>query len=75
MDNDYIYTNPYPDDITGCILDENILFNEDTWDMGLYKNDLKMLDYISTGVYIQMSVGETSDAIRLMQYNLKGWGV
>ena len=73
MNNDYIYTNPYPDDITGCILDENVLFNEDTWDMGLYKDDLKMLDYINTGVYIQMSVVETSDAIRLMQYNLKGW--
>ena len=73
MNNEYIYTNLYPDNLTGCILDEDVLFNEDTWDIGLYKNNLRMIDSINTGVYIQSSVEKASDAIRLMQYNLKGW--
>lgn len=75
MSNYYLYTNPYPDDITGCILDENVLFSSDTYDLGLYSEELRMVDYMNLGVHLQKSAVDTSDVIRLMQYNLKGWGV
>tara|TARA_B100001105_G_scaffold249052_1_gene235507 strand:+ start:935 stop:1162 length:228 start_codon:yes stop_codon:yes gene_type:complete len=75
MSNNYIYTNPNPDDKIGCILDENVLFSSDSYDLGLYSEEMRMVDYMNLGVHLQKSAVDTSDAIRLMQYNLKGWGV
>ncbi|MCP3686141.1 MAG: hypothetical protein GY861_26130 [bacterium] len=40
----YKYTNPYTDDITGCILDADLLFSSDTYDLGLYSEELRMAD-------------------------------
>ncbi|CAH9017504.1 hypothetical protein VP193E371_P0242 [Vibrio phage 193E37-1] len=74
MSDKYNYTNPYPDDITGCILDKDVLFSSDTYDLGLYNEEMRMVDYMNVGVYLQQSCEETSSIIRGLQYNVKGWG-
>lgn len=72
--SDYKYTNPYPDDTTGCTLDADLLFSSDTYDLGLYSEEMRMVDFMNVGVYIASSSEETSKIIRELQYNVKGWG-